>query len=743
MYRGIFSGALAALLLGSAVAAAATASLPPEGEVDVYRDRYGVPHIYAARESDAFYALGYAQAEDSAENILIMALVAEGRSAAAFGSKELPWSGPALIADKEALRWRIAEQAKAAYEQLPPHLKAQFDSYTAGFLAYLAEHPDKVPAWAPRLEPWHSVAWPHAVLWFYAVGDGLRKCAQDGAKLAAAVAHTAEIRSASNEWAIGPGRTANGQTFLLSDPHGEIPVAGNPFYEYRMKTEGLDVTGFAFGLAPALVHSPKVAWGLTTGGPDVSDCYRLEVEGNRYRLSGRWLDFEVRQHTIEVADAAPVKVEYRYAYINDAPAPVVAEQGGVAYAVSTPYWGHLGEMFVQFDGMIRANDAEGVLEAAEVQGIFVQNILIADAKGSIIYVRAGRTPRRHANVSWDKALPGNDPASQWDGIHELRDLVTVRNPAVGYLQNNNTSPDLMVKGAPLVKADDYPAYIWNVNPALTYKDRASRANEVLDAARGFDLEDAQRLALDEKWFGSEQWTALLTKAASTYPKIVKGFDADAKKVLERLKAFDGFARSDSVAALNHHAWRSALYAAYGKDHLQDLRTSASGNAPSKQAMKAALAAVPAAAARLRERLGSVDRPYGDWFRIGRGADRHYPLGGGVSLELDNFGRCTAMQAPDFLCSIPLRAFGFQAKAADGRQLVTHGSRALRLVMLGPEFASFSVRNFGQSDDPKSPHWDDQARELSSQDRLKRIPFTLEELVREQTSRRRLVVDRAE
>jgi acyl-homoserine lactone acylase PvdQ len=738
--RRLVLGAVCAVALGAAASAAPAPATKittaPAGQADVYRDHFGVPHIYASREADGFYALGYVEAEDSAYAIQAMALGTEGRAASVLGTGSIPWSGPAATVDKEALRWRVAEQGKAAYARLPQNLKAQVDAYTAGFNAYLKAHPDKAIA-GFALQPWHSIAWPHAVLMFFNVGDGLRKCVVDGAKLASS-GYIA--RSASNEWAIAGSRTADGRTYLLSDPHGEIPVGGNPFYEYRMKAGELNVTGYAFGFSPALVHSPKVAWGLTTGGPDVSDCYKLKVEGGRYSLGGQWRDFDVRRHTIEVKGAAPVHVEYRYAQINGAPAPVVGDKDGYAYAVSTPYWGHFEDMFIQFDRMIRAQDADGVLKAAEIQGLFPQNIVAADSKGSLIYIRGGRTPIRASGADWTKALPGDDPASQWKGIHKLQDLVIVRNPRTGYLQNNNTRPDNISKDRSLVREADYPGYIWNDNPTSRFMDRGNRVNEVLDAAHGFTVQDAEHLALDEKWWFSEHWTALLARAAEAHPEIVAGFDDDARRVLDRLKTFDGFAHSTSVAALNHNAWRTALWANFGKDHREVLEKAVVAETPpDDEVLRAALAAVPAAVKTLHERLGSVDHPYGDWFRIGRSKDRHWPVGGGISLEMANMGECPLLQEPAFVCTVTPRAYGFARKTADGKVLAVGGSRALRLVALGKDFASYSLHNFGQSDDPTSPHYDDQARDLSSKDRLKRIPFTPEELAKDVSSHERLTV----
>lgn len=710
---------------------------PSAGHADIYRDGFGVPHIFASREGDAYYALGYVQAEDRLTAMLAVMLAVEGRSASVFGQGELPWSGSALQADREALRWRIAEEARNGYERLPTRLQRQLSAHAAGIQAYMEAHPEKVPPWAPRVEAWHALAWPQLLLWGFNAGEGMRECAAEGIELAL---RPVESQFASNEWAVAPDRTAAGRTILLSDPHGPIPLQGNPFYEYRMKSGELDVTGFALGALPALVHSSKVAWGLTTGGPDVSDCYRLRLDPEapgRYWIHGEARQFERREVTIEVDGAERVQVTFEDALINGHRAPVVGRDGEYAYAVVTPYVSVLETLHVQFDAMVRAGSASEVLDAAGIQGMFPQNLLVADSSGEIVYLRAGRTPVRSEKLDWSRAVSGDDPDSRWAGLHPLRDLVQVRNPDTGYLQNANTPPDNMTAGEPLLRRGDYPAYIWNDNPALAFFARAGRLNAVLDADDRLSLDDAAALALDQYWLGAEKWTALVAAAARARPDAVKALDAKPRQVLDRLLRFDGEAAAASKAALSHYFWRSALLEAVEGSKQAELLTAVAAGAPSEELLGAALAAVVTATERMEQQAGSVDLAYGDWFRIGRSPDSHYPVGGGVSLRMDGYTRCRELQVPSFACAPTLRAFIHRYETSDGRPLVSDGSRALRLVVLGEPLVTYSLYLFGQSDDRASPHWDDQARKLASPAKLKRVPNTLSELAADDAAYLRL------
>ena len=173
-----------ALLAGGAAAVAA--------QVTVHRDPWGVPHIVADTEEAGFYGLGYAQAEDQLEFILNMFLAGRGELAAAFGDGTTSgFGGPptanAVATDSQSRMWRHVEEAQAGWGRLSPQLQQNYVHYVAGMEAWMAEHPDRTPDWAPDLEPWDPVVLSRFVLWpGYQAGQGLQDCARGGVQLAAA-----------------------------------------------------------------------------------------------------------------------------------------------------------------------------------------------------------------------------------------------------------------------------------------------------------------------------------------------------------------------------------------------------------------------------------------------------------------------------------------------------------------------------------------------------------------------------
>src|SRR5947209_18990540 len=127
-----------------------TPAASPQGgaeEITLYRDDFGVPHVYAKTEEGAAYGMGYAQAEDRLEELLKQYRRAEGTMAEVFG--------PGFLRDDYRQRlWQHRAIAEANYAKLTPKTRALIEAFQAGIRQYLQEHPDEVPAWAPELQPW-------------------------------------------------------------------------------------------------------------------------------------------------------------------------------------------------------------------------------------------------------------------------------------------------------------------------------------------------------------------------------------------------------------------------------------------------------------------------------------------------------------------------------------------------------------------------------------------------------------
>ncbi len=728
-----------------AVALLATAAAEAAAQVTIHRDPWGVPHIFADAEEDGFYGLGYAQAEDQLEVVLRMFLAGRGQMAAAFGDGTTSgFGGPptanAVATDIQSRMWRHVEEAQAGWERLSPQLQRNYTHYVAGMEAWMREHPDRTPDWAPDLEPWDPVVLSRFVLWpGYQAGQGLQDCARGGVQLAAADrdAVARSVHAASNAWVLAPWRTRDNAMIVLSDPHGGIDGAFT--YESRMHAGEVHAAGYSLGPMLILTHTRDVSWGMTTGAPDVADCYEVEVDpadSLRYRYDGEWRRMETRDVAIEVRGGDPVARTFAYTRHNDVLSPVVARQDGKAYVVSTSYMHTAGDFDQEVYEINRAASIADVKRAMRRLGMFPQNVVFGDRHGDSWYIRAGRTPSRPGGHDWNRPVPGNTSATAWLGIHPLEDLVQLESPAAGYMQNNNIAPDEMLEDSPLT-AERYPSYIFNDLPGRR-NTRGVRAVGVLSGAWDFTFEDAVELSLDEMWVGTSAWQRALRQALNADLDRVRDAPPRFRTLAARILGFDGHARHQSRAAHAYLVWREQIFALPDLD--EAARAALTDPLWEKAPVPAALLprlldALDATATFMLDRYGTIDRTLGDVFRIGRGG-RTWPLGGLSIVPPPGSG---AGCAPELACVFTLRAMStFSPPDSLGLRHVEIGSRLLRLVQFTDPIRSYTLHNFGQNESPDSPHYVDQAQ-LTSERRLKPTYFDPAELMRHVVSTRVLDV----
>jgi acyl-homoserine-lactone acylase len=709
-------------LLALGVGAVAPSSAPAQTRATIYRDSWGVPHIYAEREEDGWYALGYATAADELEFILRIALMARGEAAAALGKE-------ALESDFASRLWRHAIEAREGMTRLSPELRRNYERWTQGFNRYVNEHPAEMPKWAPRLAATDLVAISRWLLWLsYQAGDGLAKCRASGAKLAAVHESGLANRSvaASNEWVVAPWRSADHATIVLSDPHGGVD--GQFVYEFRMHAGRAEMAGYAMGAMPLLIQTRRVSWGMTTGAPSVADCYEVALEPgrtDRYLYDGKSMPIVQEKIRILVKDSTPVERTLEYTRHNGIVSPVVARADGKIWVVSTSYMHQAGDFDEEVYRMSLARNVHEVQQAMRIQGMFPQNVMVGDAEGGTFYVRAGRTPRRPPGLDWRKALDGNTSSTAWLGIHPFEDLVQIENPPTGYMQNNNIGPDRMFERSTLTP-DRYPDYIYNDTPDRI-NSRGRRVVEVLSRAVRFTVADAIDLALDEAWVDTDVWRDALRRSLNATPERVQGLPAGSRILADRILRFDGQARVDSKPALGFWYWRTTLLAQAGSSGTMAVLDAARKAAEplSGDIATRVLNALDSAAV-LMAREGRSEATLGDVFRIGRPGERSFPLGG-VALAPDDRRLCEGLASWNLLCVHTLRAFTGGKPDSLGQRHAEIGSRLLRLTIFTNAIQSFTLHNFGQTSRKDSPHRDDQAQ-LSSERRLKPVLFEKAELM---------------
>src|SRR5215216_341765 len=153
-----------AVTLATPFAAQSGPRLGANDEATIYRDEYGIPHIFAPTLEAASFAIGYAQAEDRLEELLKNYRRATGRMSEVFGPES-------YRADLIQRIWRHEEVSREKYNQVSPKMRACIESYQEGIKLFMKEHPEQVPSWAQEIHPWDVIALGRFIIFGWPLGE--------------------------------------------------------------------------------------------------------------------------------------------------------------------------------------------------------------------------------------------------------------------------------------------------------------------------------------------------------------------------------------------------------------------------------------------------------------------------------------------------------------------------------------------------------------------------------------------
>jgi acyl-homoserine-lactone acylase len=661
-------------------------------EATIYRDEYGIPHVYARTLEAASFAVGYAQAEDRLEELLKNYRRANGTMAEIAGLES-------YRTDYIQRMWRHGEISREKYNQVSPKMRACIEAYIEGVKAFMREHPEQVPKWAQEIHPWDVIALGRFIIWGWPMGEAGGDLQRGG------IALDPVAYRGSNEMLIAPSRTAVNAPIAVIDPHlswyGEFRFYQIRIYAGDYNVSGVSILGVPF---PSLGHSRYCSVAMTTGGPDTSDIYEEELNPanpRQYRYDGQWRDMQIRKEKIGVKKGDSIawqEIEIEYTHHG----PVIAHKDGKAYAIAIPYANEVG-LTDQIHEMMTARNLDEMKKALSHFQLMSQNVMVGTVQGDIYYVRNGRVPIRAKGVDPSKPIKGNTSATEWQGIHPMSDLVQITNPPGGYMHNCNVTPFAMMKDSPLVPEKHLP-YIYNASKTAPRHQRAEMMTDLLDSAKKVTVEQAIEIAFSDQVYHAELWQARLKAAwmkASSQPSASAApsdgangrpaVTADANEIFNLIQNWNRKSDAESEGALAYYAFKKALAPEFGRQV----------EVPSDITDDQLIAAVVKASEWLKSNFGATRVPYGKYFRVGRqGGNRTFPVGGG---SLNGGANAVGMATP--------RAISFNAV---GKEMVGGGGQtSTQIVVMTNPPKSYAIIPLGQSDHKESGHWDDQAEKLFS------------------------------
>ena len=543
------------------------------GMVEILRDQSGIPHIRAGSLTDAFFAQGFAQAQDRLWQMDYDRHRAAGRWA--------EWAGPAWIdQDKLMRRLGLERSARADYAAFDPETRAIFDAYATGVNAFIettATLPVEYQLVGARPAPWYP--WDgcaiykvrHVLmgsfgtkLWrarqLQALGPeillALRKGAEtpgpvvitpglewaalpdaaDSLPLAESMEGLWDWAAGSNNWAVTGDRTATGRPLLAGDPHRPLEVP-NVYYQNHLACPDFDAIGYSFAGVPGFPHfghNANVAWCITHAGADYHDLYIERFapdDPTRYEFRGEWLPATRRSETIVVRGGEAATIEVTETHHG----PIVVGDPATGYALALRYsaTAEPDGGFTAYLPMLRANTVAQLDEAMRPWVDPANNLLMADREGTVGYLMRGRVPQRPRANFW-LPVPGWTGEHEWSEPIPFEALPRARDPQGGYFATANNR----------IVTDDYPYHI-TIDWAPPH--RAMRIGSRLEVLRDATAADMVAIHADRVSLPSRIFSAHLDRLTTTDERVV-----EARRILQ---GWDGTMAPELVAPTLYALWR--------------------------------------------------------------------------------------------------------------------------------------------------------------------------------------------
>lgn len=665
-------------------------SLSAWGQVVIYRDSFGTPHIFGETDADCAYGIAWAHAEDDFMRLQYVLALAKARLGRWMGKE-------GATMDYFAHFTGAFRLAKQYYDSLPLPMRRILEAYAEALNAYAAQHPKAV------LDPGLFPARGEDILRGYivvlsgmiGVGQALKAAMQDKA-------HTFSVAAGSNAIAIHRSHTEEGATFLLINPH--VPIEGVfRWYEaYLHSQEGWQVLGgfFPGSVAPGLGTNPYLGWGVTFNWPDFVDTYRLTLHPKNprlYRVDEDWETLGVEKvHLVvrlfpkkgRMVQGWPIqgfsRVKGPFLTVKRTLewsrfGPVVRTKKA-AYALRFP-----AERFYlapyEWYLLSKARSFQEFYQALSLQGIPLFNFVYADPD-TIFYLFNALLPVRSPQYNWQGVLPGNTKQTLWTRYLSLAELPQVCNPACGYVFSVNNSPFLVSCPEASPREADFSAeqgFSWN-----RHNNREYRLRELMEGRSRFSWQDFVAIKYDKQYpeVGPIRgvWAAFANLPDTTQPLL-----AEALRVVRRWD-FSGRLESDAAPLIT-----LAVYYAFRKHSIPGYNWLEQGR--SELPVQARWEALGWAARQLKRHYGRLAVPLGKVQGL-YVRDTLYPLGGLPEQLAPTYGTWDEKR---------------------GFMRVEAGDTYIQMVRFYPAVGQAarplpvieSIFPMGVSADPKSPHYADQ------------------------------------
>ena len=662
--------------------------------VTIIRDDYGVAHIYGKTDADAVFGMLYAQAEDDFRRIERNYIWATGRLAELEGID-------AIYSDLRANMYMTQDEAIAAFNSAPQWLKDLCIAFADGLNYYLYTHPEVQPRVITKYEPWMP-------MYFFegSIGGDIESIPTRGIKafyesdssfswneysLNKAIEANLEEPKGSNGIAVSGNLTASGNAMLLINPHTSFYFRPEI---HVISEEGLNAYG-AVTWGQFFIYqgfNEKTGWMHTSTFVDFIDEFVHDVSKDEnghftYRYGDEQRLIEVKNITIKYADGDSI-LEKTFPVYRTHQGPVTHMIDG-KWVVTRINWDPVNALIQSFT-RTKQSGYDDFRSMMNIRTNSSNNTVYADADGNIAYFHGNFIPKRNLSFDYSQPVDGSNPATDWQGLHTLDESITMLNPANGWIQNCNSTPfTAAAEFSP--KRENFPSYM--APDAENF--RGIHAVNVLTGVKNLTLDGLIQLAYDPTITGFDYMLPPLFKA---YDRIGYRYK-QLEEPIKTLKYWNHQTSKESVAMSLAHYFGLEFSRTIGNVNgliLFNEGLSLDVTMTDTALLNALLAAV-----------NTLEQDFGTWKIAWGEINRFQRLSGDINLQFDDNQPSLAvgMASGRWGALASYGAINRNTKKMYG----TSGNSFIAVVEFGDRVKAKSLLAGGNSGNPSSPHFYDQAQ----------------------------------
>ncbi|MCH7397187.1 penicillin acylase family protein [Belliella sp. DSM 107340] len=679
---------------------------------EIARDQWGIPHIYGKTDADAVFGMIYAQCEDDFNRIETNFINAMGRMAEVEGISQ-------LFIDLRMKLYIDPVVVKKEYEDSPLWLKDLMDAWAAGINYFLHTHPEVQPKLLTKFEPWMALTFSEG-----SIGGDIESISPNGLKqfygekahafLSYSERDWEEEPRGSNGFAIAPKLTKNGNALLMINPHTSFYFRPEV---HVVSDEGLNAYG-AVTWGQFFIYqgfNEYNGWMHTSAKADAIDHFALTVENRKgkyhYKFGNKWRPLTEKKVIVKYKENDQM-LEQEFTAFYSHHGPVIREEDGKWIAIALMV--EREKALIQSYKRTKTKNHAEFHANMDLKTNSSNSTVYADRDGTIAYYHGNFIPVRDPKFDWRNVVDGSDPATDWKGLHEVEEMLFIKNPENGWIQHCNSDPfNALGKNSP--NREDYPPYIaWDTENA-----RGINAVRILSDIKDLTL---------EKLISDVAYEPTLMAFDPLIPALKKAYDKlpenDPRK--EKLKEpMAVLANWDLKTGINSVGTSLAVFwgnqmMAEGRSMEKSWDTYIFDFLASETSDEQKLIALEKAIKRLTEDFGTWNLPWGEINRFQR-----------VNNDIQG-------KFYDELPSLPigynsslwgsLSAYGSRAYPNTKKWYGNVGNSFVASVEFGEKVKAKSLLAGGQSGNPFSPHFVDQA-EMYSKGVFKDVNFYKEDVMK--------------